>query len=483
MLKDDTLIKNTKWERLQKKTFQKAHQPLQETVDIGKKKGYEFNSFTQDLFSSLYQIEPEFPEEDTTPGKHWHKQALDTLKDLREYRDLRNTGTVCDSFQSGLGASIISKNFLEKLEARDDPDDIQAKIDAWQDFVNQFPDSKRAEEAKQKIKRFEKRHKKALKDAQTQAAEVDSQAVRIAMRSAIVAAKQEIDEIEEATAAYGYGTEPGTDGYTSAEEKMQIANLIKDNPKLREIANLAGRFRREARKVQANKKVPGNDELTDIETGADLGRLVPAELMKLKNRYLKLEFGRKMLERNLIQYKMESVEHKDRGPIVVCIDNSGSMAGQREIWSKAIALAMCQIAVDQRRMVEIIHFDTEVRRKEVLDPINMHKKSLLDSMLYFSNGGTKFGPPLGEAFRDIVEAKEKDLGDADVIFITDGYAPLSDEGKALIQESKKITGASLYTMQIGGERVDLLEEISDEVFKITDLNADNNELKDTIFSI
>ena len=481
MKTDKALIKNTKWERRQKKSFQEAHTPLDTAVKTGEEKGYDYNSFTQDLFSALYQVKPEFPEEVTTPGKQWHKQALDTMKDLREYTDMRTTGTICDSFQSGLGSTVIAEKFLEQLEERKDPDDIQDKIDAWQDFVNEFPDHEAAKKAKKTIKRMQESLENAIQQADGQ--KFDDQKMRMAMRSALTAAKQEIDSLDGAASAYGFGTEPGTDGYTSAEDKIAVAKHIKDNPKLKEIAELAGRFRREARTVQSNKKVPGHDELSDIETGADLGRLIPAELMKLNNKYLKLEFARKMLERNLMQYKLESVEKKDRGPIIVCIDNSGSMRGAREVWSKAIALAMCQIAIDQKRAVEIIHFDNDVRRKDVFEPGKVDHTKLIESMLYFSGGGTNFGPPLGEAFRDIIEANENGLGDADVIFITDGLAELSEKQKDIVYIAKEAAGASLYAMQLDDRRTGALAAISDEVFLIADLYADNTHLKDTIFSV
>jgi uncharacterized protein with von Willebrand factor type A (vWA) domain len=314
---------------------------------------------------------------------------------------------------------------------------------------------------------------------------MQGQELRIAMRQALTKAKEAVAEAEGMANAFGYGDEPGKDGYNDPQMKLRVAEKIRNNPKLQKLAELAGRFRREARKAQAHKKSPGPDEITDIEIGADLGRLIPSELMKLAHPLMKLEFARRMLERGLIQYKMESVEKKTRGPIVVCVDNSGSMAGIKETWSKAVALAMCQIAVDQKRTFEVLHFDTDVQKKYVFPAGKANPEQLIECMSYFSNGnGTRFAPVLARAYRDIADEAEKDLKDADVIFITDGAAPLNEQEQRIVNVSKKATGASLYTICLGSH-APTLEPISDRILDLNNLlhPEEEEQAKELIFSI
>jgi uncharacterized protein with von Willebrand factor type A (vWA) domain len=486
-MKGKTLIDATKWEKVQKKRFQKHYEPMQEAIDAGDEKGYPFDPFSQDLFSALYQLSPEFPKE-ATPGTQWQKEALDTMQELREYKDIRNSGTLCDSFQSGLGATVMAKHFAEVLPEMEEPnpDELQEQQEAIEDFLESYPDLP---------EKKKKKHQNALKSIEAQS-KVSSQAwqqgtmkgqdLRIAMRQALTKAKEAISKAEGMANAFGYGDEPGKDGYTDVAMKLRVAEKIRDNPKLRKLAELAGRFRREATKAQAHKKSPGPDEITDIEIGADLGRLIPSELMKLAHPLMKLEFARRMLERGLIQYKMESVEKKSRGPIVVCIDNSGSMAGAKEVWSKAIALAMCQIAMDQKRTFEVIHFNTGVPDdgKWVFPAGKASPEKLIDCMKYFSGGGTKFAPVLAVAYKDIALEAEKDLKDADVVFITDGEAPLTDEDRRIVNVSKKATGASLYTICLGAAAPSL-EPISDKFLDLKNLTSpeDEEQAKELIFSV
>jgi len=480
-----TLIDHSKWEKRQKQAFQERHEPFQEAVTDGDEKGYDFNSFSQDLFSSLYQVAPEFPEE-VSSGHKWQKDALDTMKDLREYKDIRNSGTVCDPFQSGLGATVMAQHFAEDLPAMEktNPDDLRNQIEAYKQLMESFPKQAKEKGMKAKVKEL----KKQIPEAEQAWGGVhpDPQALRISMRKALVAAQEAVNEASSMAAAFGYGTSPGQDGYSDPAQKLKIAELVRNNPKLKKLAEIAGRFRREARAVQGQKKSPGPDELTNVETGSDFGRLLPSEMVKLSHKLLKLEFYKNMLDRSLMQYKLETVEKKQRGPIIVCLDNSASMDGLPELWSKGIAMALCQIAIDQNRTFEILHFDTEVKRKDIFPAGKVDVALLIESMSYFtSGGGTKFAPPLGRAFREIVNAKEQDLGDADVIFITDGYAPLSTEEQNRIKIAKELTEASLYTVCLG-QSAESLEPISDKMYTLSDLTEEDGEmdaLKQTLFSI
>jgi uncharacterized protein with von Willebrand factor type A (vWA) domain len=408
------------------------------------------------------------------------------MRDLREYKEIRNAGTLCDSFQSGLGATVMAKHFADILPEMEEPnpDELQQQQEAIEDFLEAYPDmpKKKKQKHQKALERIKEQNQVSSKAWQDGA--MKGQDLRIAMRQALTKAKEAIGEAEGMANSFGFGDEPGKDGFNDPAAKLRVAEKVRNNPKLKKLAELAGRFRREARKAQAHKKAPGPDEITDIEIGADLGRLIPSELMKLAHPLMKLEFARRMLERGLIQYKMESVEKKSRGPIVVCIDNSHSMAGAKEIWSKAIGLAMCQIATDENRTFEVIHFNTDVARKDVFPAGKVDHEKLIDTMSYFSGGGTRFAPALAHAYRDIADEAEKDLKEADVIFITDGEAPLNEQEQKIVTLSKKATGASLYTICLGAY-APTLEPISDSILDLKNLTSPDDEeaAKDLIFSV
>lgn len=472
------LIPSSKWERITKQGFQEKHEPFSKAVEQGSEKGYDFNDFSQDLFSSLYQIDPKFPEQ-ASAGTSWAKKALDELKGLPEFSQFRESGTKCDSFQSGLGASVLTKHFAEALPKVDkpNPDDLQKQIENIQSLIEERP------QAAEKLGGALKQAQEALQGSQEAweaAAEgMDPSQVRQVLRRAISDAQEQVSEAEQAIAAFGFGQETGQDGYVNDEQKQRVAEAIKNSPKLQKIMELAGRFRREAAKQQANKKHPGPDELTDIETGNDLGRLIPSELAKLGNKFTKLDFFKRYLERGLIQYKLEEFPHEAKGPIVVCIDDSSSMTGSPEIWSKAVALAMCGVATKNKRAFAIVHFNKTVQRTDLFEPGKVDPEALIQSCMFFSKGGTDFNAPLDKAFSMIDEAQSgnKAFKKADIILITDGDAEANVEK---INENKKRVGAAIYSVCIGAN-VAILNQIG-EVQTIQDI-ADDKEVKEKLFSL
>ena len=132
----------------------------------------------------------------------------------------------------------------------------------------------------------------------------------------------------------------------------------------------------------------------------------------------------------------------------------------------------------------VFHFNTDIARKHIFPAGDTNPEELLDCMSYFSGGGTLFAPVLAKAYKIIAEEATKGLRDADVVFITDGEAPLNEEEQRIINLSKKATGASLYTICLGYSAPSL-EPISDKFLDLRNLTSpeDEEQAKDLIFSI
>src|SRR5207249_4537867 len=83
---------------------------------------------------------------------------------------------------------------------------------------------------------------------------------------------------------------------------------------------------------------------------------------------------------------------RGRGPMIVCLDGSGSMEGEKEIWSKAVALTLLEIARRQRRLFRFICFSSADTPLFTLDlnPRERHEVQedrALDVAEYFPGGG------------------------------------------------------------------------------------------------
>src|SRR5947199_8614135 len=125
--------------------------------------------------------------------------------------------------------------------------------------------------------------------------------------------------------------------------------------------------------------------------------------------------------------------------MIVCLDGSGSMEGEKEIWSKAVALTLLEIARRQRRLFRFICFASAATPLFTLDlnPRERHEVQedrALDVAEYFPGGGTDFETPLTAAVECLAAARYRR---GDVVLITDGECRVSPEWRAPLHTGRK----------------------------------------------
>jgi uncharacterized protein with von Willebrand factor type A (vWA) domain len=157
--------------------------------------------------------------------------------------------------------------------------------------------------------------------------------------------------------------------------------------------------------------------------------------------------------------------------MIVCLDGSSSMAGDKEIWSKAVALTLLEIARRQRRLFRFIGFSSADTPLYTLDlnPRERHEVQAdraLDLAEYFPGGGTDFETPLGAALAGLRAAR---YGRGDVVLITDGECQVSPGWLA-----KKRLGFSLFSVliDVGPSELGTLAQLSDRVTAVSTLTDD-----------
>jgi uncharacterized protein with von Willebrand factor type A (vWA) domain len=96
---------------------------------------------------------------------------------------------------------------------------------------------------------------------------------------ALLRAGAEVAEMHEAAAALGMG--PGTPGSNDPRKIAALFRRVRDNPTLRRVCELAGRYRLLAQSKQRRKTAHGMDDLVGVTLGGDVGKLLPAELARL----------------------------------------------------------------------------------------------------------------------------------------------------------------------------------------------------------
>ena len=239
---------------------------------------------------------------------------------------------------------------------------------------------------------------------------------------------------------------------------------------------MVGRMKFHAMALRKKVFERSSEEVLEVERGDSLQRLLPHEMIALHHPILRKDFHRRFLDQELLQYSLRGVEEKGKGPMIVCLDGSSSMAGDKEIWSKAVTLTLLEIARRQRRLFRSICFSSEQTPLQILDlnpreHYEIKTKNVMDLAEYFPGGGTDFQKPLDAALECLQQSRFKK---GDIVFITDGECQVSPEWAEQFRNQKEKLGFSLFSVliDVGSSSLGTLKEFSDRITTIKQLTGD-----------
>jgi len=372
------------------------------------------------------------------------------------------------------------KNALEMNEQQNqqfDPNQRESRgrdpeNDPGQDLGKKIEQLTAAAERAAQVSEARLKQKASLVEDQLRHAD-DTELKRMELRSA-----QLVDEIDRvAQDAHDFSLEFGQGGRMSAGERLELGKRLARNRKLGELARMVGRFKLDARAIRRKTLDRGAAEAYDVERGADIGRLIPAELLALHHRGLARDFRRRLLEGQVLQYRLRDPEQKGKGPMVVCVDVSSSMEGEKELWAKAVSLTLADIARRRRRLVRAVLFSSGEHSLKVLD-LNRERRyqpdlaGLLELAEYFPGGGTDFERPLSAAI-ELIERKQ--LKRADIVIITDGESQVSAQWLARLNQSRQRLQFKIFAVLVdtGSSELSTLARFADKLTSVTKLTTES----------
>lgn len=441
-------------------------------------------AFARETFSKLYDsgLTSEIKAEDRPAGSDWVARLHDSATALPEWNALRERARR-DAWASGIATGEALNVLADTVTPpQQDPQSLQDELDFVRSLAAEAGDGtgkttgkhlKRMAALQRKIQDAKEEHARAV-----QMLDAKGAGLRSAMRKAAMKANEVIEEMDEAMATLGAGDGAGTASRVAAPPQ-QVRNALQQNAKLRKILKLAGRMKSHAIQKQRSKATPGREELCDVSVGDDVSRLVPTELVNLGEEHTEALLFRRLTEKSAMVYELRGKVSVSEGPIILCVDESGSMGGDRDMWAKAVAIALMEIAARQNRPFAYVHFDSRVSRTdEFPNPRGLALKQMEELVSYFTGGGTSIARALdhaatmldkGAASREATNSKPWKR--ADVILITDGDDGDSTGQKLAIERIRKQSG-HLYSIFIedhpGAESP--LVKMADEKMQIT--NAD-----------
>lgn len=323
------------------------------------------------------------------------------------------------------------------------------------------------------IQLLQQEGKQAVWQAQQYATSLDETQIRQMLRAALNAAHEKLSEASGWLEMLGlsWGNEVGGELRVSSAEKMALAQKIAGYAKLKQIALLAGRFQQIAERKRRSQALDAFGEITTIELGDNLSRLLPSELQKLSTSDLFPLFALSYYDRSLLQYKTRGKEKQCKGPLVVCLDSSGSMDGLPDIWAKAVTAVLGQIAYREGRHLRVIHFATRVCRVDDFPPHHHDFSRLLESMLAFYNGGGTAWEPAILSATECIE-RQQQFKRADIVMVTDGKCDVKREFLEQLKVKKQQLEFSIYGVLIGGAGSRQMQQFCDRIWVVKDLISD-----------
>ncbi|WP_208613957.1 MULTISPECIES: VWA domain-containing protein [Vibrio] len=226
-------------------------------------------------------------------------------------------------------------------------------------------------------------------------------------------------------------------------------------------------------------------ETKGITRSDSISRMLPQEASLLTNPVLKKLWHAKRAEHALLSYSVEGTEvleteekleqefvsekqgnksNNIRGPMVICLDTSGSMKGLPENIAKAIVLECLKVAYKEKRRCYVYLFGSKDEVSELdltLDTSGFN--DLLNFLTMSFGGGTDVEGPLNKALE---KCDSEEWYKADILLVSDGEFPVSSGLSRKISNRREKQGLQLHGIQIGSSYYTSMSKICDPMHYI-----------------
>lgn len=272
------------------------------------------------------------------------------------------------------------------------------------------------------------------------------------------------------------------------DEAIELEKRLRSSD-FKRFIDKVGKKKTIASKAKKKKTISKDHIIDKIITSDDMDNIIEDEILQfaLDIEEFEWDFYDRLLNKAVLSNQFVSNHGRNKGPIILCYDGSGSMEGPKIEETKAHIIAILDIAKYQNRKVILIQFASKkeaLYTKEV-SPSYISTKDIYEIYDTFIKGGTDFEKPLKKAMTLL---KQENYKEGDILFITDGHCEISHKFINDFNRAKQIRRFKLYSIIIHGHTYSDygdLGKLSDEVLEIkkSNLNDWNEKISEKIFSI
>jgi len=231
-------------------------------------------------------------------------------------------------------------------------------------------------------------------------------------------------------------------------------------------------------------------EITGIRFDSRLEHMLPSEALWLRHRLLKRLWRARQAEGRLLAHDTSALvidwrpdpedraaaeaqlaqpQSLERGPIVLCLDTSGSMRGAPENVAKAVVIAALRLAHATGRACKLLAFggpdelvEHDLRSR---DDAGRGLQSVLDLMGQGFDGGTDIQTPIERAIERVHEAG---WGGADLLVVSDGEFGCVRRTLERLDQAREALGLFVQGVLVGDRETMGMLEVCDAIHWVRD---------------
>ena len=252
-------------------------------------------------------------------------------------------------------------------------------------------------------------------------------------------AQQEAQDIQEAMSNLAGDHEGFGVRLDDVKQKQALAQRLRKNKRLVQLAQKLGGLKQSwTKRLRAKNQRSSYSDIVGAKMTDDVTKAFPSEIALAATTKGKALFALKYSQKTILSKDFEAkTKEVDRGPVVMYVDISGSMAGSSELWSKAITYVIAEQCSKDNREIQVHLFDTGINQSIILEPRSGSSEEVLQFLMaWFTRGGTSFDQIMKHAYsRADIDPK------ADMLIITDGECQVTDATVRkfnLFKDSKKL---------------------------------------------
>jgi uncharacterized protein with von Willebrand factor type A (vWA) domain len=460
----------------------------QDLENSGKAKYEAFPEFAKELFDELYSMSP--AQTVSNDNNKWAIDFLDKVKnhdkseDGQENQfDMLRRRSVNNETWSSISTDAMLAEFVNKINVDGQIQDTNQDRESL-DYLKRLLDAEENTEddnqnIKNEINNLNKQIEDKVENNNNILDNMDNSEVRNAIRGAVKKANEQIDQMENAIAACSFGDQAHSGINFKNQIGKKLAPMVKNNKRMQKILEIAGRLKRVADNELRKKSRDGTDEICGIDLDNDLARMLPSEALYALDPDMEIIFAKKYTNSEIMEYELEKEPEKQTGPLVVLLDQSGSMGSRDKIeWAMGVVLAFLDVAAKQKRHFAVVHFGENVLRTDFFEADKLtDTDKVLDMINFFAaDGGTNFESPIKTAIDLINISNNAKFGKADIIMVTDGEAMISEDLAKQVNKERD-NGLKFFSILVGTEfRQTVLEPISDEIVALADCLKEDKKM-------